>query len=347
MKPIFCLKQSDGEQDRLFRRFFWIVFVGSLLTYFWGIWSVPLLTHNEGRRLVVLREMLASHSWLVPTKNGEIYLQKPPLFYWFGGLFATLAHSSAEWVLRFPSALSALLATWLLFFRMKRHIGRWAALLGAVTLVTSYFFTGKARLAELNMLLTLCVFASVLFFFEYAEGAGRKHLYLAYGLLGLGFLTKGPVALLFFLPGILLYGLLQKDLRVLKGLVDWRGWLLFAVIAFPWYLAVQARLQGAPLLSVIQGQVSGKVVETARKGEPFYYYLRDLLGAFAPWMLVFLYRPVRMLKHLAASRPGLFFGLATLTPLIIFSPLRLQALQIHPSHVPRSWPSCLACRLSS
>lgn len=317
--PTARLEQPDRQQDRLFRIFFWIVVAGSLLAYFWGTWAVPLLTHNEGRRLVVLREMLASRDWLMPTKNGELYLQKPPLFYWFGALFAKLADSRAEWVLRLPSGLSALLATWLLFFGLRRHIGRWAALLGALALVTSHFFTLKARLAELNMLLTLCVFAAVVFFFEYAVGARRRCLYLAFAALGLAFMTKGPVALLFFVPGVLFYGLLRKDRRVLRGLADWRGWLLFAVIALPWYLYVNARLQGLPMLSVIRHEMAAKVVEETKQGEPFYYYVRFLLGAFAPWVLILLYRPVRTAKQLASSRAGLFFGLAALVPLLVFS----------------------------
>lgn len=311
--------QPESDRDGVFRLFFWLVFAGSLLVYGWGIWGVPLLTHNEARRLVVLRELLASGDWLVPTKNGEIYLQKPPLFTWFGAVFGVLAQSSAEWVLRLPSALSGLGITWLLFFRLKNYVGRWAALFGSAILVTSYFFSSKARLAELNVLLTLCVFAAVLCFYEYICNGGRRQLYLAYGALGLAFMTKGPVALLFFIPPILFFGVLQKDRRVLKGVIDGRGWLLFALIALPWYLYVTIHLQGLPLLSVIRSEVSAKVVEESHRPEPLYYYIRHLLGAFAPWILLIFYRPVHTLKQMAASRPGRFFGLAALVPLIIFS----------------------------
>lgn len=311
--------QPESDRDGLFRLFFWLLFAGSLLVYGWGIWGIPLLTHNEARRLVVLRELLASGDWLVPTKNGVIYLQKPPLFTWFGAVFGLLAGSSAEWVLRLPSALSGLGITWLLFFRLKHHVGRWAALFGSAILVTSYFFSSKARLAELNVLLALCVFAAVLCFYEYICNSQRKDLYLAYGALGLAFMTKGPVALLFFIPPVLIFGLLQKDRRVLKGLIDCRGWLLFALIGLPWYLYVTLFLAGSPLLSVIRGEISAKVVEESHRAEPMYYYVRHLLGAFAPWIILIFYRPLRTLKHLASSRPGRFFGLAALVPLLIFS----------------------------
>ena len=44
-------------------------------------------------------------------------------------------------------------------------------------------------------------------------------------LLGLAFMTKGPVALLFFIPPVLLFGILQKDRRILKA-SDRRPWLV-------------------------------------------------------------------------------------------------------------------------
>lgn len=311
--------QPADDRDRLFRLFFWMVFIGSLLVYGWGIWSVPLLTHNEARRLVVLRELLQSGDWLIPTKNGQVYLQKPPLFTWFGAVFGTLSGSSAEWVLRLPAALSGMAATWLLFFGLKRHIGRWAALFGSTVLVTSYFFAAKARLAELNILLVLCVFAALLCFYDYVCNGGRRQLYLAFAVLGLAFMTKGPVALLFFIPPVLIYGIWEKDRRVLRALISARGWLLFALIAIPWYLYVNLHLDGFPMLSVIHSEVSAKVVEESHRPEPLYYYVRHLLGAFAPWVLLLFYRPLRTLREMSASRPGRFFGLAALVPLLIFS----------------------------
>ncbi len=311
-------KLSDTySEDRLFHIFFWIVVVGSLLVFFWDIWSMPLLTRNEARRLVVLREMITNSSWLIPTMNGEIYLEKPPLFYWFGAIFGLLANSTSEWVLRLPSAICAMCLVWLLYFVLKKHIGRWAALFGVLILATSSFFTMHARLAELEMLLTFCVFSSLLLYFEYVKHGNRYRLYGAYALMGLAFLTKGPVALLFFLPPILCYGLLARSKYALKGLIDWRGWLLFSVIAFPWFIYVNAQLQGAPLFEVIMRETTTKVA--GEDYESVFYYLGVTLGGFAPWILLLFWQPRMQFRKLFANDAGRFFGLAALVPLIIFS----------------------------
>ncbi len=309
--------RPDTGHPQLFRVFFWMVLFGSLLVYGLGIWDIPVLSHNEARRLVVVQEMLAHHSWLLPTKNGLLYLEKPPLFYWSGGLFGMLAGSCPVWVLRLPSALSALGVVWLLFGRLRRHIGAWAALFAAMMLVSSYFFAEMARVAELNMMLALWVFAAMLMYFSYLTENGRHWLYLTYIFLGLAFMTKGPVALLFFVPPVVVYGLWQKNRAALRGLVSWRGWLLFALVAMPWFLYVSLQLNDMPLLAVFTWQVADKV--SVAKGDPVYFYPLFLFGAFAPWTLLPVYHPREQLRYLLSTMAGRFFVVAALVPLILFS----------------------------
>ncbi|HEX4606728.1 MAG TPA: dolichol-phosphate mannosyltransferase, partial [Urbifossiella sp.] len=45
-----------------------------------------LLEPDEGRYAQIPREMLASGNWVVPTLQGEPYLDKPPLLYWLVAL---------------------------------------------------------------------------------------------------------------------------------------------------------------------------------------------------------------------------------------------------------------------
>src|SRR6266478_9813152 len=44
--------------------------------------SFYLFEPDEGRYAQIPREMLTRGEWLVPTLQGEPYLDKPPLFYW-------------------------------------------------------------------------------------------------------------------------------------------------------------------------------------------------------------------------------------------------------------------------
>jgi 4-amino-4-deoxy-L-arabinose transferase-like glycosyltransferase len=308
-----------GGQVRLYNILFWIAFAGSILIYFWGIWQIPVLTHNEGRRMIVVQEMLARHNYLIPTINHELYLEKPPLLYWLALPFAFLFKSTAEWVLRLPSALLAFGFTWLLFQHVGKHIGRWPGLLSALILITCLHFSNFSRMAEIPTALTVWCASAILFYFDYVQKPEQKgFLYLCYMSLGLGFLTKGPVALVFFLPPILVFGVLQKNRQALKGLVFIRGWLIFALLAFPWYLYVLTSLGRGQLEGVIQKDIVHKVAGTADSG-PFYLYLLVLLGSLAPWSLVLAYKAKSNIKTLFSTSNYAYFGYAFIVPLVIMS----------------------------
>lgn len=310
-----ALKTDD---ERLYKILFYIVFVGSILIYFWGIWSIPTLSHNEARRMIVVQEMLANHDWLIPTLNDNIYLEKPPFFYWLALVFSLLFQSTAEWVMRLPSALSALGLTWLVFDRVKKYIGRWEGLFAALMLVTSVQFTMFARRAEIEMVLTACCATSLIFYFDYLKNrAGSKYLYLSYLFLGLACLTKGPVALVFFVPPILTFGLVKKDRRALKGLLSLRGWAIFSIIAFPWYIYIYLNLEKR-MEKVIHKDVTYKIFNLENR-DPFYEYILILLGAFVPWILIVFYKTKKMARSLFDTFEKAYFAYGFLVPLVIMS----------------------------
>jgi len=306
------------DDDRLYSALLYIVFLGSLAIYFWGIWAIPTLSHNEARRMIVVQEMISNHNWLVPTLNGQPYLAKPPLFYWLAAVLSLLFHTTAEWVMRLPSALSAFAVTWFLFTRVKKYLNRWAALFTALTLVTSAQFTMFSRRAEIEMLLTACCATSLILYFDYLEKQyDSKHLYLSYFFLALAFLTKGPVAILFFVPPILAFGLIKKDRNALRGLLCTRGWAIFAVVALPWYLYAFFNLEPR-MERVINKDIISKAFGQEHK-DPFYDYILVLLGAFAPWIIAIGYKTRKLTRNLYDRYENAYFTSGFLVPLIIMS----------------------------
>ena len=79
---------------------------------FWRLGGPALMRPDEGRNAEVAREMAESGNWLVPTLEGNPYLDKPAFFFVAGAL-AIRALGASELAARLPSALSAaaLLAT--------------------------------------------------------------------------------------------------------------------------------------------------------------------------------------------------------------------------------------------
>ncbi len=299
------------------RILFWMVFSAAVLLFAWGMWSVPVLSHNEARRLVVVREMIASQQWLTPMKNGVFYFEKPPLYYWTGVFFSLLSGSTAEWVLRLPSALAALAATGFLYQRMRTYIGRQPALFSALILVSSQFYVLQARRAEIDTFFATLCFAALLLYYDFFKSQKKKYLYFSFIVLGLAALTKGPVALVFFLSPLVGYALLRRNFQILKGLFHPLGWLLFATFGLSWFAYAFYGIPDSPLRGVIQKDIVAKVYESANF-DPFYSYFVLLLGSFAPWTLVLFYKPKRWLKNLSTPE-GMFLTCAFGVPLIIMS----------------------------
>lgn len=199
----------------------------------------PLFEPDEGRYAQIPFEMLMRGAWIVPTLQGEPYLDKPPLFYWLVMLSYSL-FGVHDWAARLVPALAVLGSVATTYLLGRRLVGERAATWGALVLLLGPGFVGTGRLLVLDGLLTLWVTISLLASFL-AVQARRLHYgwwLLASAACGLGVLTKGPVAVLLMIPPLLAQRWLAGGQAPLGKL----GWAIFAgvvlTITIPWYAAV-------------------------------------------------------------------------------------------------------------
>lgn len=311
------LRPMRVPADRFYGWMLWAVVVASLGVFFWGLGAVPLLSFNEGRRAVPVREML-SGDWLVPTLNGKLYLTKPPLFYWCALVIAKITGSTAEWVVRLPSAIAGFATAWMSFAMVRRVGGRWPALFTALVLVTNANFTSFGRRAEIEMVLTCLCTGSLFAAFHFVHGDGnRRWLYISYLLAGLAVLTKGPVALLFVGVPILVLAVARGNPRARAYLLDVRGWAVLLVVGSSWFLLIVAKLGITAFTSVVAVDIVGKVSRS--RFDPIYDYPMWLLSDALPWSLVLLATPRKTIRGWLASTEQRYFFVAVVVPLIIFS----------------------------
>jgi 4-amino-4-deoxy-L-arabinose transferase-like glycosyltransferase len=259
-----------------------LVLALSVGVVFLNLGSLPLASLNEARRALPIREMFLSGDWLIPTLNGEWYIVKPPFYYWIAAALATAIGTVNEWVVRFPAAVAGLLTLALCYRAMIRYASPWAAIFAVQILIANSGFAVHARRAELEGLLTLFCFASLLCAWRYLEeGAARTWGVASYALLGCAVMTKGPVSLLFVTLPLLVYAFVQQDARGKKLLRDPLGWLILLLVSLPWYGLITERIgfdAWQPILKrdIVQ-KISGHV-----ESEPFYSYLQWIAGAFFP-----------------------------------------------------------------
>ncbi len=308
----------DHDGQLTYRALLTVTLLLSVAVLLWGLGSIPLMSVNEARRAVPLQEMLVSGDWLLPTLNGQLYIAKPPLLYWLTATLATLTGSSGEWVVRLPSALTALAVIWWAHALVRATLGRWPALFFVLVLVGNAGFAGFGRRGEIEMLLAALCGGALLAVFRFLFlSGGRGWLLLSYTLLALAVLTKGPVALLFVTLPLLVHALLTRDRRVWSALGYWPGWLAFVVVAAPWYLAVVAKVGLEPWHEVVLVDVLGKV--NSISPAPIYGYPLWVLGDFLPWSLLLLATPRGTWRCWRSQRELVFLLVAVLAPLLMLS----------------------------
>jgi 4-amino-4-deoxy-L-arabinose transferase-like glycosyltransferase len=235
------------------------------------------------------RTMVETGSWLVPRYRGEPFFDKPALGYWLiAGSFEAFGTTLAA--ARLVPALAALLVIAASVALGRLLLGPRAALLGGLALATTPAFVSFGRVAMSDMPLTLFSTVSIALAVALFGPTPRGWQLPALGAaLGLGFLTKGPVALL--LPGLgillLLWQNRARPLPVKTGPLL-AAIALFALLGLSWFALLLARLGPAPLrYFFLHENVERFAGETYDAGRAPWYYLVTYLGEGLPWSLLF------------------------------------------------------------
>lgn len=294
--------------------------------------SRPLWEPDEGRYTNVAITMLESGDWVDPMRNGDTaHWSKPPATYWaLASSFAVFGLNT--WAARLPSAL-ALLACVLLVWLTARRLAQGTQALAALVYATMLLPSAAGQMVTTDFLLSACeglaVYGFVAFRFSASprRGAGLLVMWLGFAL---GFMTKGPPALIPLLPIVLLHFLAPRAAPV-RRTWHFAGVALFALVAAPWYVAVVLRHPG--LLHYFLGaEVVDRVATDrfGRNGEWYGWlkvYLPTILVGALPWTASLLrwFRALprrigqwRDASARTAEAPQLFVALWALLPLLVF-----------------------------
>jgi 4-amino-4-deoxy-L-arabinose transferase-like glycosyltransferase len=230
------------------------------------------------------RSLLEREDWLVPYFRGEPFFDKPILTYWLVAACFRLFGFSAEAARLVPAAATvAVLAVtvWLGTLLFDRR----SALAGGLVLATTVAFVSFGRVAMSDTLLTLWSTLAVALWIKACRFPAPWVVPALGAVLGLGFQTKGPVALL--LPGI---GLLLWWWRrraggspVTRGGLALAG-LLFAALGLGWFVAVYLRLGAEPLRwFFLRENLQRFAGDTYDSGREPWFYLTTYLAQGFPW----------------------------------------------------------------
>jgi 4-amino-4-deoxy-L-arabinose transferase-like glycosyltransferase len=296
-----------------------------VLTFFLGLGCPAITDADEAYYAESAREMVEGGDWLTPHYNYEYRWQKPILYYWLTALAycavggGDCPAGATEWAARFWSALAGIglaFATWSAGLRhMRRDDVGWLA--GAMV-ATSFGYFAIARMALPDLPLAFFITMTIAAAFD-----GRWTL--AGLTAGLGFLVKGPLALL--LPGLVFLPVWWRERRTRKVPASAlaRAAAVFAVVGLPWYAAMTAQHGTAYLHSFFVGDNLERFA-TDRFNEPrsVFFYVPVLLGGVLPWtayLAVSAWRPARDLlaRRLKLTDEEWRLAIWAIVPFLFFS----------------------------
>lgn len=293
-----------------------------------GVWEP-----DEGYYTNVALGMLDSGDWIVPRLNGQVFLDKPPLQYWFMALSMKLL-GVTEWGARLPGALSYLctgLVVGILGARFwGRRIGGLSALIYATSLlpfVAANVLTPDSLLALFTALALLCYGMTVQ---DPQEGGGTLWWLGLGAAIGIGALAKGPAILVFVAPCFLHFLLRRGWRRAVRDFRPYAALFVSALIGLWWYWLVTSRVQDAGAY-LLDNQVVGRLFTSHYNRNPGFLagiriYVPTLLIGFLPWSVLwplamrrahFVSSPTRLWHRLRDDPASLLVALTIVLPLVL------------------------------
>jgi 4-amino-4-deoxy-L-arabinose transferase-like glycosyltransferase len=251
---------------------------------------------DEVRHGHVLQELLQGGHWVVLYLNGAPYPDKPPLYFWFLGLLATLARSDRPWVFFLGSALSALalLASTMALARTAGGLDRRSALPAALLPLGSLFVAVAAHYTRPDLLFAaLITLAHACLHRAWTAPAAPPWALAGFALAGVATLVKGPLGFVLPLGTTIVFLAWRRQVHRLLA----PGVLasLAAGLALPaaWLAAAWALEGQAFVTGLLVRQVYQRAIASFMHAQPAYYYLLALPLVWLPWTLVLAGRPWR------------------------------------------------------
>jgi 4-amino-4-deoxy-L-arabinose transferase-like glycosyltransferase len=242
--------------------------------------------------------MLRSGDWLFPRVGGDLYADKPPLYFWL--LAVSLAATGSLRVgFLLPSLLAGLGTVWLVYDLLRRARGREVAFAGAFMLVLTFQFTWQARQAQIDGVLCFLTTLGLYGLLRHLLlGLARGWYLLGWAAAGLGVITKGVgfLPLLLLLPFAVLVRRGWRSRAPRIGALSIAGLFTMLLSIGLWFVPmVVATSAGGELEAyrdeILFQQTVTRYAEAWHHHAPFWYYVVEVvpflwlpLIALVPWL---------------------------------------------------------------
>lgn len=283
---------------------------------------------NELKYFIVTDNMVQTKNYFILQYFGELYPDKPPLYFWllsfvknhFSSSFTAAAVTLGSTI---PSFIITILS-YSLFAKIKDE--KTGFLIG-LSLCSIPFFIGTSVFLRMDMLMTMFIFMALYFFFSIYFQFIKNNIinrFFMYSFIVLGILTKGGAGFMVPVCTIIVFLILENNLKFLKKIHFFRGIIFICAVLGLWLYKIYLLPDGKDYISLMIGQETiGRIVKSKTHIRPFYYYLTMLPVLMYPYEIFLLGGLVHYIKNIKKYKSWEYLekiGFAwTTVPFIIFS----------------------------
>lgn len=277
-------------------RTFWLCVIAILLLFPALLINLGLLTFidDEGIRSLVALEMKLSGNYIVPTLNGDLYYNKPPLYNWFLLLFFSVAGEFNEYTARIATIFCLLGYATTIFYYVRKHFGTKTAFLNAFIFITCgriLFWDSMLGLIDIGF--SWVTFLSfMIIYHQFKKGNYWALFLLSYFLTAMGFLMKGLPAVVFQGFTLLAFFIYQKQFRKLFSIQHIVGGLLFVTVVAAYYLVYNEYNSLSNVFNTLFTESSKRTVVNFgiwRTILHLFIFPFEMVYHFLPWSLFIVY----------------------------------------------------------
>jgi 4-amino-4-deoxy-L-arabinose transferase-like glycosyltransferase len=260
--------------------------------------SAPFQKDAEPQSAEWIQSIVRDGHWLIPHDAYGYTDRKPPLFYWLSAIVTKSTNGTVDEIRARAISVVAgtALATAVLAWTVA-NVGAVEGWLAFLLILGTYGFASRATEALTDMLLTLLLFAAYSAIYPLLDSptpdSSCRKIFVGV-MLGLGILTKGPVAIVLCALAVSIFLLIERrnPLALLRSRWPWQVFAIAIAIGAVWYIPA-AIIGGHKIVRIIFAENFGHFMParlggTGESYRPFYYIAARLLGGAFPMTLLIL-----------------------------------------------------------
>ncbi|HML65189.1 MAG TPA: glycosyltransferase family 39 protein [Dysgonomonas sp.] len=243
---------------------------------------------NELRYISIVNEAITNGNFFHFTNHGNIYADKPPLYFWIIMLGKWLLGEHQVWFLSLFSILPAFIILYLMNKWTKDEMDDRYRTVTSLMLMTSTFFLGGTLVLRMDMLMSMFILLALYTFYRmYKKTANKYDGWLFPFYIFMAVFTKGPMGILIPLFSTIVFLILKKEFRTIGKYWGWKTCGFLAVTFGSWFLLVWLEGGNAYLNDLLFNQTVNRAIDSFHHEKPFYYYIITVWYSLAPWSLLF------------------------------------------------------------